>query len=289
MKLKAVQFSDVTITPIFEIAAGEVTQEGIPDATPEATKQISWLYPHYVDENGRLKTQIQSFLVEVDGKKIIVDGCTGDGRDRPSVPELSDLHTGFLERFRKVWRPEDVGIVLCTHMHFDHVGWYSTLQSGIWTPTFSNAQHIFSKREFDYWSSKPAKEMKDDFMGFDESIIPAYKAGLVTLVEDDYQVTKGVSLISTPGHTPGHVSVLIESGGQSAVISGDVLHHPCQLAHPEWGSPFDTDTEQANKSRLKLLEKFADTDTLFLGTHFTDPLAGKVKRTGEGYKFTQVD
>lgn len=287
MKLKSIHLNNVTITPIFEIAAGEVTQEGIPDATPEAVKKITWLYPHYIDQNGGIKTQIQSFLIEAASKKIVVDGCTGDGRDRPSVPELTGLHTGFLERFKEIWQPEDVDIVLCTHMHFDHVGWYSALQSGIWTPMFPNAKYIFSKREFDYWNSKPAEEMKDDFMGFDESILPAYAAGLVKLVEDDYRVTNEVSFISTPGHTPGHLSILIESGGQSALISGDVLHHPCQLAHPEWGSPFDTDTEQANKSRLMLLNKFADTDTMFLGTHFTEPLAGKVRRDGKGFKLVQ--
>jgi len=284
MNLEVFKISTVTITPIFEVEAGEVTQEGIPDATPEAVQQILWLHPHYADEHGNIKTQIQSFLIEADGKKIVVDGCTGDGRDRPSLPDLSNLHTGFMERFKEVWHPEDVDIVLCTHMHFDHVGWNTYSAGGKWIPTFPNAQYIFSEREFNYWNTKPEKEMKDDLMGFDESILPVYKAGLVRLVPDDYRITNEVSLIPTPGHTPGHVSILIESGSQSAVISGDVLHHPCQLAHPEWGTPFDTDTEQANKSRRELLERFADTNTLFIGAHFVKPVAGKIKRDNEGFR-----
>ncbi|HJQ09082.1 MAG TPA: MBL fold metallo-hydrolase [Candidatus Saccharimonadales bacterium] len=279
-----IRIGAATITPIFEISAGEVTQEGIPDATPEALKQIDWLRPHYIDEQGKQKTQVQSFLIEVGGKKIIVDGCTGDGRDRPDVPGLSNLHTGFMERLKEVCAPEEVDIVLCTHMHFDHVGWYTHRVNDQWIPTFPNAQHIFSEREFAYWNSRPEKEMMEDIMGFDESILPLYEAGLIKLVSDDYQVTKEVSLVSTPGHTPSHVSVYIESDGQSAVISGDVLHHPCQIARPDWGSSFDTDTPQANNSRKELLERFADTDTVFIGAHFVEPIAGKVIRDGEGFK-----
>ena len=284
MKLETIKIGTATITPIFEIDAGEVTQEGIPDATPEALQQIAWLRPHYIDEHGKQNTQIQSFLIEAGGKKIVVDGCTGDGRNRPDVPNLSNLHTGFMERFKQVCQPEDVDIVLCTHMHFDHVGWSTHLVNGEWVPTFPNAQHTFSEHEFSYWNSKPEKEMVEDLMGFDESIAPVYEAGLVKLVPDDYRVTKEVSLIPTPGHTPGHVSILIESDGQSAVISGDVLHHPCQIAHPEWGSSFDTDTEQGNKSRRELLERFADTDTVFIGSHFAEPIAGKITRDGKGFR-----
>lgn len=273
-----------TIASIFEIDAGQVIQDGLPDATPENVKTVDWLCPDYADENGKLKAQVQAFLVEVGGKKIVVDACCGDGRERPGLPEWGHLQTGFMDRFKRVWQPEDVDIVLCTHMHFDHVGWNTHFADGKWVPTFSNAQYIFSEREFNYWNGKPEKEMEDDRMGFAESVLPIQRSGLAKLVPDDYQVTKEVSLIPTPGHTPGHVAILIEADGESAVISGDALHHPCQIAHPEWGTPFDTDTEQANKSRRELLERFADSDALFIGAHFAEPIAGKIVREGEGFK-----
>lgn len=278
-----ISFGTATITPVFEVDAGQVIQDGLPDATPDNVQQIDWLRPNYADDSGKLKAQVQAFLVEVGGKKILVDSCCGDGRNRPGLPEWGNMQTGFMERFKQVWQPEDVGFVICTHMHFDHVGWNTTLVDGKWTPTFPNAQYIFSEREFNYWNSKPEKEMEDDRMGFAESVLPVYEAGLAKLVPDDYRVTDEVSLIPTPGHTPGHIAVLVESDGQSAVISGDALHHPCQIAHPEWGTPFDTDTEQANKSRRELLERFADTDTLFIGAHFAEPIAGKIVRDGEGF------
>jgi glyoxylase-like metal-dependent hydrolase (beta-lactamase superfamily II) len=273
-----ITIGNITITPVFEIEAGGIIQEGIPNATLEAVKQIDWLRPNYADTNGKLKAQVQSFLVEVGGKKIVVDGCCGDGRDRPNLPVWANMHSGFMDRFKQVWQPEDVDIVICTHLHFDHVGWNTTLVDGKWTPTFPNAEYIFCEREFSYWNSKPEKELEDDRMGFAESVLPIYEAGLAKLVPDDHRMSSQISFIPTPGHTPGHVAVLIESDGHSAVICGDALHHPCQIAHPEWG------TDQANQSRRDLLERFADSDTLFIGAHFADPVAGKIVKDKEGFK-----
>ena len=272
------------IMPIFEVDAGKVIQEGLPDAVPDAVEQVAWLQPHYADDEGRLKAQVQAFLVEIDGKKIVVDGCVGDGRERPGLPAWAHLETGFMERFKNVWAPEEVDIVLCTHMHFDHVGWNTTFVNGQWVPTFPNAQYVFSQVEFDYWNSKPEKEMADDIMGFEESILPVHAAGLAKFVPSDYKVSVGVSFIPTPGHTPGHMSILLESEGQRAVIGGDAVHHPCQIAHPEWGTPFDSDTEQSTTSRRELLERFAGTETLFIGSHFANPIAGKIVRDGQGFK-----
>lgn len=279
-----IKIGTATITPIFEVDAGKVIQDGLPDATPENAKTIDWLTPNYSGENGKLKARVQAFLVEVGGKKILVDSCCGDGRERPGLPEWGHMQTGFMDRFKQVWQPEDVDIVICTHMHFDHVGWNTTLVDGKWVPTFPNAQYVFSEREFNYWNSKPEKEMEDDRMGFAESVLPIHEAGLAKLVPDDYRVSDEVSLIPIPGHTPGHVAVLIETDGKSAIISGDALHHPCQIAHPEWGTPFDTDTEQANKSRLELLNRLAGTNILLIGAHFSEPIAGRIVRDGsEGF------
>lgn len=272
------------IIPVFEIEAGDIIQSALPGATPEAVQAIDWLQPHYADKDGKLKAAVQALLVEVGGKKIVVDACCGDGRERPGLPEWDNMQTGFMERFRKVWAPEEVDIVLSTHMHFDHVGWNTTDVDGKWVPTFPNAQYIFSEREFNYWKGEPEKEMGDDRTGFAESVLPVHQAGLAKLVADDYRISDGISFIPTPGHTPGHVSILLESDGEQAVISGDALHHPCQIAHPEWGTPYDTDTEQANASRQKLFDRFAGTDTTFIGSHFAQPVAGKLVRDGKGFR-----
>jgi glyoxylase-like metal-dependent hydrolase (beta-lactamase superfamily II) len=111
-----------------------------------------------------------------------------------------------------------------------------------------------------------------------------FDAGLADLVEMDHRLSDEVRLTPTPGHTPGHVSVAIDSRGERAIISGDAIHHPCQMAHPHWSPPFDSDPDASVVTRRALLEAVADQPILFIGTHFAAPTAGHVKRDGEGYR-----
>ena len=112
-----------------------------------------------------------------------------------------------------------------------------------------------------------------------DSIQPVVDAGLVDLVATDARLTAEVALTPTPGHTPGHVSVLIDSGGERAVITGDLSHMVCQAAHPEWGSSFDVDPAEAEATRRAFFAEWADTDHLVLGTHW-EPCAGHVRTDG---------
>ena len=176
--------------------------------------------------------------------------------------------------------PDDIGYVIDTHLHFDHVGWHTQFVGGVW--------HVMSAEEFDHWQSKPEKEIADQYAGFSDSVLPVYEAGLVDLVADDHVVTDGVRLVPSPGHTPHHVSVMIESGGHSALFSGDAMHHPCQIAYPDWGSITDFDPEQAQTSRWDLLKRCAESDTLIIGAHFADPVAGRVERHGKGFRLAPV-
>ena len=157
--------------------------------------------------------------------------------------------------------------------------------NGTWQPTFPAARYVMSAEEFRYWQSVPKDQIADQHAGFTDSVLPVFEAGLVGLVTDDHVVTEGVRLLPTPGHTPHHVSVIIESRGQSAVITGDVMHHPCQIAYPAWGAS-DFDGSQAQASRLNLIERFADSDTLIIGTHFADPVAGRIRRKGSTFRLT---
>jgi glyoxylase-like metal-dependent hydrolase (beta-lactamase superfamily II) len=199
------------------------------------------------------------------------------------------LHTDSLDRLHAAG-VESGGIdrVVNTHLHFDHVGWHTRLANGAWQPTFSAARYVISAEEFRYWQSVPKNQIDDQHAGFADSVLPVYEAGLVDLVTDDHVVAEGVRLLPTPGHTPHHLSVMIESRGQSAVITGDVMHHPCQIAYPDWGAS-DFDASQAQASRLNLIERFADSDTLIIGTHFADPVAGRIRREGTTFCLTSTD
>jgi glyoxylase-like metal-dependent hydrolase (beta-lactamase superfamily II) len=199
------------------------------------------------------------------------------------------LHTDFLDRLHGAGvEPGGIDHVVNTHLHFDHVGWHTWQVSGAWQPTFRAARYVISAEEFRYWQSVPKNQIDDQHAGFADSVLPVYEAGLVDLVTDDHVVTEGIRLLPTPGHTPHHVSVMIESRGQSAVITGDVMHHPCRIAYPDWGAS-DFDASQAQASRLNLIDRFADSDTLIIGTHFADPVAGRIRGEGTTFRLTSID
>lgn len=275
----------IQITSILETNASSVIKDCIEDATPRAINKISWLEPNYADSEGHLKASIQALVVNTTDKTVIVDTCVGNGRNRPGMSAWNNLQTDFLQRLSQACDPRAVDFVICTHLHFDHVGWNTTLVEDKWVPTFPNAKYLFCKSEFDYWKDRPENEVIDDQNGFEESVLPIYEAGLAKLVPSDFRLSDEISFIATPGHTPGHVSILLKAQGQQAIITGDVFHHPCQIAHPEWKT-IDADSHQANETRHKLLKQFAGTDTLFIGSHFAEPISGNIKRSGDGYRFT---
>ena len=257
-----------------------------PGATAEFVQQFKWLQPHYARPNGRMVLNFQAFVLRSRGKSVMIDTCIGADRHR-EFPIFTNMQTTFLDDLRAAgFPPEEVSAVLCTHLHFDHVGWNTMLVDGKWVPTFPNARYLFGAAEWAHW-----KHLRDTggYHHMDhlvDSIDPVMEAGLVDFIEPDFQVTDEVSLIPTPGHTPGHVSVLIRSAGQEAVITGDMMHNPIQFAVPEKHGRFDMDKDQAAQTRLAFIKRFSDTGTTVIGSHFPDPTAGKIVRDGAAWKLT---
>ncbi|HEY1259269.1 MAG TPA: MBL fold metallo-hydrolase, partial [Stellaceae bacterium] len=142
--------------------------------------------------------------------------------------------------------------------------------------------YLMGRVELEHWR---AQQERDDMKAvFADSVAPVYDAGLVDLVETDHRVCDEVSLIPTPGHTPGHVSVQIASEGETALITGDFMHHPCQIARPEWSSTADSDPQAAERTRRHMLARLADAPTLVIGTHFAGRTAGHVVPDGAAYR-----
>jgi len=252
------------------------------DATPEALKASPWLYPHFANEDGSLNVAVQALLVEAPGLRLMVDTCIGNDKPRHLVGG-NPLATPFLQHLADAgWSRDSVDAVLCTHLHVDHVGWNTMLVDGKWIPTFPKARYLIGKREFEHWSHEGDEEQQA-IMG--DSVRPIFDAGLAELVEMDHRISPEVRLTPSTGHTPGHVSVMFESEGKTAVITGDITHHPCQMAHPEWATSFDSDTQAATATRAKLFAEWADQPILVIGTHYAAPTAGHVKRDGAAFRF----
>lgn len=155
------------------------------------------------------------------------------------------------------------------------------LQDERWVPTFPNARYYMSRVDLEALAATPSTD--GDLMG--DSVRPVVDAGQAELVDPPFAVTDEVTLESTPGHSPGHVSVRIRSAGREAVITGDLMHHPVQCARPSWFSAFDEDRAAAEATRRAFLADQADRDILVLGTHFADPVGGYITRDGDAYRF----
>ena len=207
----------------------------LPDATPEALERHrEWLAPHFLDDRGRLLQSIHAFVVRAPGLTALVDTCVGNDKDRGGQAPFHMMRTNFLEDLRAVGvPPESVDLVICTHLHVDHVGWNTRLDNGRWVPTFPRARHLFARTEWEHWASERDHNTRRIMA---DSVQPVLDAGLATLVEVDHRVSDELWLEPTPGHTPGHVSVRLSSGDGEAVITGDLMHHPVQVAEPGWGS-----------------------------------------------------
>jgi glyoxylase-like metal-dependent hydrolase (beta-lactamase superfamily II) len=247
--------------------------------TDNVLHEGEWLKP-FVDERGRIRLSIHSLLVESEGHRIVVDTCVGNNKNRPGFKEWSNLQLPFLQEFEKSFARDSIDTVVCTHLHLDHVGWNTTLDSGKWVPTFPKARYLMTQPEWDYWNKF---EGNPDFKNpIDDSVRPVIDAKLADLVQPNHRLTGEVWLESTPGHTPGHVSVRISSRGENAVITGDMIHHPIQIAHPDWICEFDNNPPQASQTRKSFVARYCDSGVKVLGTHFAGTTAGNIaRRSGE--------
>ncbi|MBD5655067.1 MAG: MBL fold metallo-hydrolase [Candidatus Eremiobacteraeota bacterium] len=250
-------------------------------ATAAELRKSAWLYPHFVGEDNTLKLSIHTLLVEAPGLRLIVDTCIGNDRPR-EITGGEPLATQFLGHLEEAgWSRDGVDAVVCTHLHVDHVGWNTMLEDDKWVPTFRKAHYLIGRREYDFWKTSTDEEQQA-MLG--DSVAPLFDAGLVRLVDLDHVISPEIRLTPSLGHTPGHISVMIESEGERAVIIGDMAHHPCQIAHPDW-SLGDNDPEAAALTRRRLFAEWADQTVLVIGTHFPAPTAGHVVRDRAAFRF----
>lgn len=285
------QIGNIAVTRIIEIEEPFLVPDKMfAEATPEAIAPYrSWLEPRALcPQTGKLILPIQSYLIRTERHLALVDTCVGNhkslagfkrwaGRDDPTY--LRTLHAAGVA-------PEEIDFVFCTHLHLDHCGWHTELRDGRWRPTFPNARYIFAKEEYAY-AERQYRERGDPV--FVENVVPVMEAGRGVLVDTDYSVDDTLYLESTPGHTPGHCAIKLKSRAESGVVTGDLIHSPLQCPHPEWNFLFDDQPALARTTRRRFLERYADTSTLILATHFPSPSIGWLRSAGNAFHYEYRD
>jgi len=256
----------------------------LPDAPADMVESLRGRFEPWAlcPTTGKLIIAVQTYVLKVRGMIILVDTCVGC--DKTSGFDFWNMRsdTTWLHRLAAIGIvPESVDYVFCTHLHGDHVGWNTQLKNGRYVPTFPNAKYIFSKIEAEH--ARVGEDHRKSM--WEQSVLPVLEAGQAQLVATDFALNDQVWLEPTPGHTPGHVAVRLESQGKSAVLTGDVIHSPLQCVHPEWSSRPDIDRTLAAKTRHKLLNSAMSQNSLLLTSHFPLPSVGKLKAASTGFGF----
>lgn len=263
---------------------------GASEFFPDYDPKLIWdrrhrLEPDFLTSDDRLRLSIHSWLLRTPGLNILIDTCVGNNKKRPSIAQWDQAEFSYLEGLEKVGCSiEDIDIVMCTHLHVDHVGWNTRLHNGRWIPTFPNARYLFAREEYAYFlsqnRSKPASRG-----AFDDSVLPIVAAGKADFIESGYTLDRGVVVQQMPGHTPGHCVIRLERHGLRAVLSGDVVHHPMQIWHPDWASVACWDPVEAGRSRIQLLDLCAETNAMLLPAHFCSPHGVRITKHRNRFDF----
>jgi glyoxylase-like metal-dependent hydrolase (beta-lactamase superfamily II) len=285
---------DVEITRVFEERRLGLPREFVfPDVDEDLWRRHEdWLAPEFWDTAAdEMVASLQSWVVRSEGATILVDTGVGNDRDRPGMPVFDHLDTEYLGNLAAAGvRPEDVDLVVITHVHADHVGWNTRLVDEQWVPTFRSARYLMARADVDYWNPANGHATRSGprMAGvFEDSVAPVLAAGLADLWEGGHHIDANLSLEPAPGHTPGSAVLRLNSGTDRAAFVGDLLHSPLQIVEPDVCPCLDEDEQGARVSRRRVLDSVADEHTLLLPAHFPSAGAVELRRDGDRYAITE--
>jgi glyoxylase-like metal-dependent hydrolase (beta-lactamase superfamily II) len=271
-------FGEVTVTRVIDTQGPFSTARAFPGAPlEEMDKAAAWLVPHFYDPATKnILFNYQSYVVKTPRHTVVMELGYGNDKQRGN-PAMSMRKGPYLANLAAVGvRPDDVDYVLASHFHTDHVGWASQMIGGQWRPAFPNARYLIDKAELDGMTRGALGPDPGTKIAYEDSIKPVIDAGRAEMIAGGFYIGDGVQVVSTPGHTPGHQSLAIDSMGKRAILCGDILHNPIEVRFPEWEVLFDQDKEAGKAVRRKFCDQYADTDVTVFAAHFGGPTAGKI-------------
>ena len=240
-------------------------------------------YPDTFADEEHMRIEIGCYLVRSQGRTILIDTGYGPG----PFDYLGDLRGELMDDLAsKSIKPEDVDTLFLSHLHVDHVGWNTTEQGGRWVPTFPNARYVAHELDLAHFQ-KPEVRAAGRYDYMQEFVDPLVAQGVFDTLSGDTDLTDEVRAVHTPGHTPGHMSVLVSSQGQKALIQGDVFIHPAQVTEEDWSPLFDGDADVSTMTRGKVLDQVEADGTPMISCHFPAPGFGRVVRS-QGKRYWQV-
>ncbi|MER7742759.1 MBL fold metallo-hydrolase [Streptomyces sp. NPDC096538] len=291
MPTTTLKLGNVEITRVVEFSeiSPMTTDVFFPGSEPEEWQRHTALLDpdHWEPSTDLTRVATQSWVLRSEGRVIVIDTGAGNGKYRPLQPIWSYLDTGYLASLAAAGvRPEDVDLVVNTHLHDDHVGWNTRLDGRDWVPTFPNATYLMPATEVTYWHPDNLHRTRfgrGNQNVFEDSVQPVIDAGLVTTWEDSYVIDGNMRLAPAPGHTPGSSVIHLESGGDRAVFAGDLLHGAIQVHEPHLNSCFEEDEDGARASRARMFAYAADHNALVFPAHLPGQGAFEIRREGSGF------
>ena len=242
--------------------------EFFPDIPDESWDQ----YRDHLTEENKVSFNLASYFMRSDGRNILVDTGMGPRSRHPDAPwgELMD------DMKRNDISPSDIDLVIMTHAHRDHIGWNLTQENDRHVPTFPNARYCLSYKDWEACHNPDL--IKERFPNAERCVWPLQELGLIDFLDDETSITSEIKAIATPGHTPGHVSIQISSGGETGIILGDVLHNTAQLREMDWSSRADIDPDLARQTRHSIVNIIEANDYKVLAGHLPSPGFGKIMK-----------
>lgn len=277
-----VRIGETTVTYLPDGHGWINSAASFPDSVPDG-----WAaHEAYLNADGRFPVSIGSFLIRTPGQALLVD--LGLGEVDFAIPDAASFKGGMLLDSLRAegLTPHDINKVVFTHLHHDHVGWLTNAAPAPDLPdgtaitglTFPTARHLLAEREWRHWADHPG------FPGPDQRAVLtplADNIDSVGFIGDGDEIAPGITVMETPGHTPGHLSLLITDPAghddRRLVVLGDVMHCQVQVVESTWTFRFDVDPDQAVATRERMLKELEDPNTLLAAGHFAGQVFGHVQ------------